>query len=54
MRSRILIIGVLTGSVLTPLAFRVGGVPAQEGRAAGKQPTNDASYDWQLPDPRWQ
>jgi len=70
MRSRILIIGVLTASVLTPLACRVGGTVGQvsnlssgEGQvgnlphsagAAAKQPTNDASYDWQFPDLRWQ
>ncbi len=54
MKSRVLWVGVLAAIILPALAFRAG-VQAENPRSSENQPAKDeASYDWQLPDPRWQ
>ena len=55
MKSQLLWVGVLAGTILTALAFRAGGVQAETPRSSENLSANDeTSYDWQLPDPRWQ
>jgi cytochrome c peroxidase len=49
MKSRVLVVSVLAAIVVTALAIGAGGVQPEN------QPAKDeASCDWQLPDPRWQ
>jgi cytochrome c peroxidase len=55
MKSRVWIIGAFAAIMLTALAFRAGGVQAENAPGSANRSTNDeASYDWQLPDPCWQ
>jgi cytochrome c peroxidase len=55
MKSRVLGVGFLAAIILTALSFRPGRVQADKPLAAHTLPAKDeASYDWQLPNPRWQ
>ncbi len=59
MKTRALVAGVLAAILLTALAFRLavraGGVQAENaGGSENGAASDEASYDWQLPDPRWQ
>jgi cytochrome c peroxidase len=55
MKTRGWITGAIAAAILTALAFRIGGVQADNARGLANRPANnEAGYDWQLPDPRWQ
>src|SRR5437667_10429019 len=55
MKSRVFVVGVLAAIILAALAFRAGEVQAEKPRSSEDLAAKEeAGYDWQLADPRWQ